>query len=134
MLVMKELNDEEQRTIEIGLMNYDYKNTKVNLNKRVSLGIYDDDLLIAGANASIEAYRIMYIETVFVSDKYRRQGFGRMLIELLEEKAKEIGAHIIRLDTFSWQGRDFYLSLGYEIVGSYELEDGYMEYFFIKRL
>lgn len=134
MLVMRDLNDEEQRTIELGLRNYDFTKTNVDLDKKISLGFYDGNKLIAGVNAHIEAFRIMYVETLFVDEHYRRHGYGKMLIELLEERAKIEGAHSIRLDTFSWQGRDFYLSLGYQIVGSYELEDGYMEYFFLKRL
>ena len=53
----------------------------------------------------------------------------------MNEKAKELGANTIRLDTFSWQGKEFYISLGYEVVGSYEnIEEGYEEYFFIKRI
>ena len=42
---------------------------------------------------------------------------------------------MIRLDTFDWQGQDFYRALGYETVGQYEnAEDGFSEYFFLKRL
>lgn len=45
------------------------------------------------------------------------------------------GANVIRLDTFNWQGKDFYITLGYEQVGFYEsLEDNFSEHFFVKRL
>ncbi len=53
----------------------------------------------------------------------------------VEKRAKNIGANMIRLDTFNWQGRDFYLSLGYEEVGSYgNKTDGFSEHFFLKRI
>lgn len=46
-----------------------------------------------------------------------------------------MGANTIRLDTFSWQGKDFYQALGYQEVGHYEnQEDGYAESFFLKRI
>ncbi len=46
-----------------------------------------------------------------------------------------MGANTIRMDRFSWQGKEFYEVLGYEVVGSYEnAVDGYAEYFFLKRL
>lgn len=46
-----------------------------------------------------------------------------------------MGVNTIRLDTFSWQGKEFYEALCYEVVGCYENKvDGYAEYFFIKRL
>ena len=53
----------------------------------------------------------------------------------MESRAKKMGANIIRLDTFNWQGKDFYEAIGYEMVGSYENKfDGYSEHFFLKRL
>lgn len=46
-----------------------------------------------------------------------------------------MGAKMIRLHTFDWQGRQFYPSAGYEEVGSYTDErEQFSEYFFVKRL
>lgn len=70
----------------------------------------------------------------YVED-YRRKGYGKRLINEMEKRAKELGVNTIRLDTFSWQGKEFYEALDYEVVGSYEnSEDGYAEYFFLKRI
>lgn len=58
-----------------------------------------------------------------------------MLLEEMERRAKILGANIIRLDTFNWQGKEFYLAMGYEIVGNYKNDiDDYEEYFFLKRI
>lgn len=60
---------------------------------------------------------------------------GTLLMKEVERRAEKLGANMIRLDTFNWQGRDFYRSLGYEEVGSYENNiDGFSEHFFLKRL
>ena len=41
----------------------------------------------------------------------------------------------VRLDTFDWQGKEFYEALGYQQVGSYtSADDGYSEYFYLKRI
>ena len=70
-----------------------------------------------------------------VDEEYRRKGYGKSLIEEMEKRASEMGVNTIRLDTFSWQGKEFYEALNYEIVGSYESNsDGYAEYFFLKRI
>ena len=59
----------------------------------------------------------------------------KALMAELEQRARAMGANMIRLDTFDWQGKAFYEALGYEIVGSYEnRQDGFSEYFFLKRL
>lgn len=53
----------------------------------------------------------------------------------MEKRAKKMGVNTIRLDKFSWQGKEFYEALNYEVVGSYENTiDGYAEYFFLKRI
>ena len=95
----------------------------------------DGGQLIAGLDACMTAYKILYVSTVFVEAAFRRHGYGKKLMTALEHRAKALGANMIRLDTFDWQGKSFYESLGYEIVGKYEnAEDGFTEYFFLKRL
>ena len=101
----------------------------------ISLGIMKDRQLIAGLDACMTAYKILYVSTVFVDANHRRHGYGKALMTALEQRARALGANMIRLDTFDWQGKAFYEALGYEIVGSYEnAEDGFSEYFFLKRL
>jgi hypothetical protein len=56
-------------------------------------------------------------------------------MEAVENKAIELGVNMIRLDTFDWQGYEFYIKLGYELIGKYRNEiDNFCEYFFLKRL
>ena len=53
----------------------------------------------------------------------------------MEKRAAAMGVSTIRIDTFNWQGKEFYESLGYEVAGHYDnAEEGYSEYFFIKQL
>ena len=99
------------------------------------MGIQKDGRLIAGVDAEMTSFRILYVSSLFVDEPYRRQGLGRTLMEALEKKARDLGANMIRLDTFDWQGPQFYESLGYEQVGGYSSEaDGFSEHFFLKRL
>ncbi len=71
----------------------------------------------------------------YVEKEYRHQGIGKRLMKEVEIRAKVLGANIIRLDTYSWQGRDFYKALDFVEVGSYENnEDGYSEHFFVKHI
>ncbi len=105
------------------------------IDGRVRIGAEEDGKLIAGLDACITAYRILYVSTVFVDEEYRRQGVGTLLVREMEKRARQMGATMIRLDTFSWQGKEFYEALGYQTVGSYEnAAEGYAEYFFLKRL
>ena len=57
---------------------------------------------------------------VFPPEAYRRQGIGARLIREMEKRASAVGVNTIRLDTFNWQGKEFYEAMGYRAVGQYE--------------
>lgn len=130
-----DLNEEQIGEIYECLAAFDRKFIGYRLEGSVNIGIESCGELIAGLNGYMTAFRILYIDTVFVEEKYRRQGVGTELLKEAEKRAKTLGANMIRLDTFNWQGREFYKKLGYEEVGGYSsYEDGFSEHFFVKRL
>ena len=130
-----DLTEEQVEYIERKLDEYDENYIRYKLDGRIQIGIVDDDKVVAGLDACMTAFKILYVSTVFVDEAYRRKGYGKKLIDEMEERAKSLGANTIRLDTFNWQGKEFYEALDYQLVGSYENnEDGYSEYFFLKRI
>lgn len=133
--ILIDLTDEQAEYINEQLSMYDSDYIKYRLNGGVQLGIEIDGILVGGLNAYMSAFHILYVDTVFVAEPYRKQGIGKKLIYEMEQRAKKLGANMIRLDTFDWQGYEFYKSLGYEEVGHYYCEeDKFHEYFFIKRI
>lgn len=133
--ILIDLTDEQAEYINEQLSMYDREYIKYRLNGSVQLGIEIDGILVGGLNAYMSAFHILYVDTVFVAEPYRRQGIGKRLICEMEQRAKNLGANMIRLDTFDWQGYEFYKSLGYEEVGHYQNEeDNFHEYFFIKKI
>lgn len=129
------LDSLEVSDIETRLERYDDKFIDTPIEGDISLGIKMDGKLVAGLDATITTFRILYVSTLFVDEKYRRQGLGKALILEMEARAKKMGVTTIRLDTFEHQGKDFYLAMGYTPAGSYEVSDeGYAEYFFVKRI
>ena len=130
-----DLNEEEVSDIESRLEAYDDSRMHFRMDGCIQIGIEEDGQLVAGLDACMTAFRILYVSTLFVNEEYRRKGYGTALVREMEARAAEMGATVIRLDTFDWQGKEFYEVLGYEIVGHYEnRQEGYAEYFFLKRL
>ena len=124
------LNEQQLESIEDKLNTFDENYITYKTDGNIRIGIEVDGRLVAGLDACITAFKILYVSTVFVDEEYRRKGYGKSLIEEMEKRAIQMGVNIIRLDTFSWQGKEFYEALNYEIVGSYENDiDGYAEYF-----
>ena len=130
-----DLNEEQVENIETRLSLFDRNYISYKMNGYIRIGIESDGILIAGLDACITAFKILYVSTVFVDEDYRRKGIGTQLISEMEKRAAAMGVNIIRLDTFNWQGKEFYEALGYECVGHYEnAADNYAEYFFVKRI
>ncbi len=134
-MAFSNLDAKQVEILEEALSAYDSRHMITQREGKVSIGLIENGRLLAGADAERTAFHILYVSTVFVADDCRRQGIGRQLMAELERRALQLGANMIRLDTFDWQGEAFYRALGYEQVGHYEnVQDGFSEYFFVKRL
>ena len=82
--------------------------------------IKNNNEIIAGINAVIYHWGMLFIDEIFVRETYRHQKLGSYLISKVEQEAKELGATLSHLDTFDFQAKDFYLKQGYEIFGTLE--------------
>ena len=130
-----DLNQEQVEDIEERLEDFDESYITYKMDGEIQIGIEDDRKLVAGLDACITNFKILYVSTVFVDEEYRRKGLGARLMREMEKRAAAMGVNMIRLDTYDWQGKEFYEALGYECVGHYEnKEDGFSEYFYLKRL
>ena len=130
-----DLNEEQVEDIESRLSAFDENYITYKMDGCIQIGVEHEGKLIAGLDACITAFKILYVSTVFVNEGYRRKGVGARMIREMEKRAAAMGINTIRLDTFNWQGKAFYEALGYKCVGHYEnTEDGYSEYFFLKRI
>lgn len=56
----------------------------------------------------------LHVDLIWVQDEYRRQGVGRQLMTLAQDKAREMQLSGIEVWTQSWQAPEFYRKLGYE--------------------
>ena len=77
----------------------------------------------------------MHVDILYVDVEHRGKGYGRLLLEKAESKARSQGGYLSHLDTFDWQAKDFYQRLGYSVFGV--LEDcppGHRLHYMQKRL
>lgn len=90
-----DLSESQVEELEIALDEYDKKHIKYRISGGISIGIFDGNTLVAGLDACMTAFRILYVSTVYVDEKYRRKGYGRLLIKEMEKRAKTLGANTI---------------------------------------
>jgi GNAT superfamily N-acetyltransferase len=77
----------------------------------------------------------LYVDLMWLHEDVRGLGFGRRLLEMAEQEARQRGATRAYLDTFTFQAPGFYQNCGYRVFG--ELPDfpaGHARYYMMKEL
>lgn len=68
----------------------------------------DAETRIRGALLSYVWGKWLHVDTFWIDDDVRRQGWGTKMLEAAHAIGREKGAEAAWLDTFSWQARPFY--------------------------
>ncbi len=76
----------------------------------------------------------LFVAELWVHADLRRRGIGSQLLALAEHRAAALGCHSAMLDTFSFQGPEFYPRFGYEVYGTLDYPPEHKRLFLKKRL
>jgi len=105
-------------------------------NKDITFFIRNsNNKILAGIKGTYNVSGWLYINALWVGKDYRKQGYGTLLMQSIENEAKENGCINCYLNTISFQAPEFYIKLGYEKFA--ELENFHQEYskvFFKKKI
>lgn len=138
LVVTPVFSPEEKRAVCRGLFNDNAARTAGVLKEPgidVDLVLRDADGRVFGGIFCDSFLHSLYIDVLWVDERYRGQGYGRALIEAAERTAREHGCTIAHTTTFSYQAPGFYLRAGYEIVGELDgYPDGFRQFFLRKWL
>ena len=80
----------------------------------------DAGQIMAGINATLYCWNVMYVDILYVDSSHRGKGYGKLLLEKAESQANSLGGYMSHLDTFDWQAKEFYEHLGYKVFGILE--------------
>jgi ribosomal protein S18 acetylase RimI-like enzyme len=80
--------------------------------------------------------KYFYLSDLLVEKEYRKFGYGKKLLNLLEEKIKSLGIEYIWTWTASYEASTFYQKQGYKIFTTFEdyFPSGYSRVGLIKKL
>jgi GNAT superfamily N-acetyltransferase len=65
----------------------------------------------------VDVWHWLTVDTMWVHPSHRREGLGRRLLASVEEQARERGCRWARLNTWEFQGPEFYARCGYTLYG-----------------
>ena len=102
----------------------------------VSKKIVDKDgKIIAGCDGYIYPWGCMYVDDMWVDEKYRRQELGSNLLQAVEKVAEDRGCHLIYLGTWDFQAKPYYLKHGYQVFATLkECPVGHEDYHLFKKV
>ena len=76
----------------------------------------------------------LFLDTLWVDERYRHQGIGSMIIREVERIAREKGCRVVTLGTASFMARPFYEKHGYTVFTTLKKANGYINYSLVKYL
>ncbi|AGY59529.1 GNAT family N-acetyltransferase [Gloeobacter kilaueensis] len=88
--------------------------------ERLAVVLKDDQGQLAGGVHASTALGWLDVYQLWVRADLRGQGYGKALMQAVEQAARERGCTQVLLDTFSFQAPGFYQKLGYQIVAVLE--------------
>lgn len=89
--------------------------------------------VVGGVITTIYRYS-MYVETLWIEEKYRKYGYGKKLMMQAEETARAHGCTMMQLDTFNYQAPEFYKKLGFVQYGELGYKEGFIRHYLMKQL
>jgi GNAT superfamily N-acetyltransferase len=84
---------------------------------RLNFKVEVDGNMVAGIQSVLYCWGCLYLDVLLVDHDQRGRGYGTMLLNRVEEEASKHGCHLIHLDTFDFQAKDYYLRRGFEVFG-----------------
>jgi GNAT superfamily N-acetyltransferase len=115
---------EERKLLDSKLVDFNRKNVPFQQSEDsidLSYVLKDEKgQAIAGINAMLYCWNILYIDILYVEDSHRSKGYGKLLLDKAESESKKLGGYMSHLDTFDWQAKEFYEHLGYGVFGILE--------------
>ncbi|MBQ3075985.1 MAG: GNAT family N-acetyltransferase [Clostridia bacterium] len=76
----------------------------------------------------------MFLDTLWVDERYRHHGIGSMIIREVESIAREKGCRVVTLGTASYMARPFYEKHGFTVFTTLQNPNGYISYSLVKYL
>ena len=76
----------------------------------------------------------MFLNDLWVDERYRHHGIGSMILREVERIAREKGCRVVTLGTASFMARPFYEKHGYMVFTTLKKPNGYLSYSLVKYL
>jgi len=106
--------------VRAGLMAYNESQVGPAQLDRIAIYLRGAENEIRGGLVGFIAFGWMTVDLLWVDEPLRGRGHGTVLLRQAEAIARDAGCVAVKLDTYEFQARPFYETLGYEVYGTLE--------------
>jgi ribosomal protein S18 acetylase RimI-like enzyme len=123
-----------RRQIMKGLIAFNARAVGKGQYKPLTITLRQGNEIIGGLTGS-SWMNWLYVDLLWIADKYRGKGHGRTLMKKAEAEARKRGIQNVYLVTFTFQAPGFYKKLGYREFGKLKnFPPGHTRYWMKKAL
>ncbi len=99
----------------------------------ISVFLRDDQRRIVGGTHGWTASGWLHTDVLWLKEDIRRKGLGRQVLEATEAEAKRRGCNVAELQTFRFQGPEFYKKNGYTVFAELDQVAVGHHWYFLKK-
>src|SRR3989344_2262245 len=119
-----EPDPEDKKALVNGLLSHHAIKGHPRKSKTLSIFLKEQNNKPLGGVIVTFLWNGMEINSLWIDESVRKQGWGRKLMQAVEDEAIKRGCKIAFTNTFPWQAPEFYEKLGYSLYGKL---DGFPE-------
>jgi len=109
------LSEAAYQKMDLGLEKYELeRGIQINYQK-FALLLQDEAGEIYGVLNAYTAYAEVYIDDFWIDESIRGRGYGRQMLQALEDKFRNSGYNNINLVTNAFQAPEFYKKCGFQV-------------------
>lgn len=112
-----EPSEEDFKVLSEGLLSHHAKNGHPRKSVKYSIFLKDQNNKVLGGVIVTFLWNGMEINSLWVDEALRGQGWGRKLMDAAEKEAIKRGCTLAYTNTFSYQSPEFYTKQGYNLYG-----------------
>jgi GNAT superfamily N-acetyltransferase len=129
-------SERDVRVVRDGLLAFNVAHVDLEPQSHpVTLFLRDGEGQVVGGLIGGWRWRWLYVDKLWVHERYRGSGAGSKLLQAAESEALAAGCTDAVLDTFSFQAQPFYERNGYTVYATLEgFPPGHRQFFLHKRL
>ncbi|MNW30657.1 putative acetyltransferase [compost metagenome] len=135
--IMNSNDDSSKNYIENKMFEYNMEHFPEHLRGRyqeIHLYLQDEEGQVRGGVLGETCWNWLEIRYLYIDPEVRGVGYGKRLMEEVQQIAINKQCDFIKVDTLSFQALDFYKKEGFEVYGMIENAGTYTHYYMKKDL